>query len=378
MRAIVAAAFALMLMSPAHAADYYYSDVAYDWTGVYGGVHAGFVQANVTVDQNKVPIDGLDVSYERDFNGFVGGALGGVNFQAGSFVFGLDMDFGGVAADGEGTAHGKGTVNGEDIEEDIRFQHGIDWAAHVRGRLGFALDRLLVYGAGGLAIADFDVQSSRGVQGNNRLDDGGHATGWSAGGGLEYAATDNLLVRAEFLHDEYTDEKGICGLILGCNNFEVGFTDNIVRLGVSWKFMGGMAFGSESNPRSFSGGGAGIGSGASPGAGSSIGAPLGLSTPVLAAQSPLNTSTTGTPTQRTITGINQNEQLRTTPDAQLDATNPSGTSGKASDQPAGSTARSTDTATGRGAMDSNVDVDGPGQLSPPTAFELYGGRVPKP
>ena len=29
-------------------------------------------------------------------------------------------------------------------------------------------------------------------------------------------------------------------------------------------------------------------------------------------------------------------------------------------------------------MDSNVDVDGPGQLSPPTAFELYGGRVPKP
>lgn len=378
MRAIVAAAFALMLMSPAHAADYYYSDVAYDWTGVYGGVHAGFVQANVTVDQNKVPIDGLDVSYERDFNGFVGGAIGGVNFQAGSFVFGLDMDFGGVAADGEGTAHGKGTVNGEDIEEDIRFQHGIDWAAHVRGRLGFALDRLLVYGAGGLAIADFDVQSSRGVQGNNRLDDGGHATGWSAGGGLEYAATDNLLVRAEFLHDEYTDEKGICGLILGCNNFEVGFTDNIVRLGVSWKFMGGMAFGSESNPRSFSGGGAGIGSGASPGAGSSTGAPLGLSTPVLAAQSPLNTSTTGTPTQRTITGINQNEQLRTTPDAQLDATNPSGTSGKASDQPAGSTARSTDTATGRGAMDSNVDVDGPGQLSPPTTFELYGGRVPKP
>ena len=181
-------------------------------------------------------------------------------------------------------------------------------------------------------MADFDVKSSRGVQGNNQLDDGGHATGWSAGGGLEYAATDNLLVRAEFLHDEYTDEKGICGLILGCNNFEVGFTDNIVRLGVSWKFMGGMAFGAESNPRSFSGGGA------SPGGGS-FGAPLGLSTSGIAAQSPLTTSTsTGTPRQRTITGINQNEQLRTTPDAQLDATNPSGTSGKASDQTAGSTA----------------------------------------
>ena len=49
MRKIVAAVFALMLASPAYAGDYF-DDVAYDWTGVYGGVHAGFVQANVNVD----------------------------------------------------------------------------------------------------------------------------------------------------------------------------------------------------------------------------------------------------------------------------------------------------------------------------------------
>ena len=115
MRAIVAAAFALMLMSPAHAADYYYSDVAYDWTGVYGGVHGGFIQANVSVEGRGQTIGGhpiidpLKLSYDRDFDGFVGGALGGVNFQAGSFVFGLDMDFGGVVADGGGTEHVEGT-----------------------------------------------------------------------------------------------------------------------------------------------------------------------------------------------------------------------------------------------------------------------------
>ena len=147
MRAIVAAAFALMLASPAYASDYY-SDVAYDWTGVYGGVHAGFIQANINVDgrprtiQGQPSIDDLELSYERDVDGFVGGALGGVNFQAGSFVFGLDMDFGGVAADGSGSEHLEGT------EENVRFQHGMDWNAHVRGRLGFALDRVLVYGAG--------------------------------------------------------------------------------------------------------------------------------------------------------------------------------------------------------------------------------------
>jgi outer membrane immunogenic protein len=253
MRAIVAAAFAVMLASSAHASDYY-SDVAYDWTGVYGGVHAGFIQANVTIDARSQLIEGqtsadrLDLSYERDVDGFVGGALGGVNFQAGSFVFGLDMDFGGVVADGEGTEHVEGTE--EDVR--IRFEHGIDWNAHVRGRLGFALDRVLFYGAGGLAIADFDVKSNRSLQSDNDLDDGGHATGWSAGGGLEYAVTDNLLIRAEYLHDEYSGEGNgsgrgekfvVCDVTnVLCDNFEVGLTDNIFRVGVSWKFMGGMAF----------------------------------------------------------------------------------------------------------------------------------------
>jgi outer membrane immunogenic protein len=240
--AVVAAVFALVLVSPAEASDYFTDVAPYDWTGVYGGVHAGFIRANITVEGQArtvegQPIDELDLSYERDFDGFVGGALGGVNFQAGSFVFGLDMDFGGVVADGEGTEHVKGT------EEDIRFQHGMDWTAHIRGRLGFALDRVLVYGAGGLAIADFDVKSNRSLQSENDLDDGGHATGWSVGGGIEYAVTDHLLVRAEFLHDEYSDEEfAVCDVTMVCDNFDVGFTDNIFRIGVSWKFMSGMAF----------------------------------------------------------------------------------------------------------------------------------------
>jgi outer membrane immunogenic protein len=217
--AIVAAAFALVLASPAKASDYLTDIAPYDWTGVYGGLHAGFIQANASVESR-------DVNFDRDFDGFVGGVLGGVNFQAGNVVFGLDMDFGGVAAD-EGT----------DKADDVRFQHGMDWVAHIRGRLGYALDRLLLYAAGGLAIADFDVKA------NNGLDDGGHATGWSVGGGLEYALTDNVLVRAEFLHDEYPEEQTqVCSVTLVCTKFDVDFSDNIFRVGASWKFMSGMAF----------------------------------------------------------------------------------------------------------------------------------------
>src|SRR5262249_16842293 len=148
----------------------------------------------------------------------------------GNIVFGLDMDFGGTATD-----DGTDKIRGRDTADDIRFEHGMDWVAHVRGRLGYALDRLLIYAAGGLAGADFDVKA------NNGLDDGGHATGWSVGGGLEYAITDNVLVRAEFLHDDYTDEKvPVCDVTLVCTNFRDSFSDNIFRIGASWKFMGGM------------------------------------------------------------------------------------------------------------------------------------------
>ena len=314
MRNIVAAASVLLLVSPAHAADYF-DGVAYDWTGVYGGVHAGFIQANVNVDAQTRFIEGepttdrLNLSYERDVDGFVGGALGGVNFQAGNFVFGLDMDFGGVAAgDGDGTAHAKGTVGGEVIEEDIHFQHGMDWNAHVRGRLGFAMDRVFVYGAGGLAIADFDVKSNRGLQSDQDIDDGGHATGWSAGGGLDYAVTDNLLVRAEYLHDDFIEEGGICHTIANdcLDNVKVDFTNNIFRVGVSWKFGGGMAFDGETSSS------AGL---TSSSAGLTLGtAATGSAIPISVAQGPL--PSIAPQTLRSTTGLIQDQQMLNRPQDQ--------------------------------------------------------------
>ena len=53
--AIVAAAFALVLASPAKASDYFADVAPYDWTGVYGGVHAGFVQAMSPSTRTKSP-----------------------------------------------------------------------------------------------------------------------------------------------------------------------------------------------------------------------------------------------------------------------------------------------------------------------------------
>jgi len=119
--------------------------------------------------------------------------------------------------------------------------------------------------------------------------------------------------------------------------------------------------------------------------GGATGAPLGPATPGTAAQSPLNPTTpASTPIQRSVTGVNQNEQLSTTPTAPSDTT-ATGTGDMPSDAPAGSTTTRTrvgpGTATGRVPKDTNADVasgvEGPGQLSRPTAFELHSGRVPR-
>jgi hypothetical protein len=131
------------------------------------------------------------------------------------------------------------------------------------------------------------------------------------------------------------------------------------------------------------GGAGGVGGGA--GGAGAIGAPSGPATPGTAAQSPqLATTPSGTPIRRSATGVNQNDQLRTTPGAATDTTD-TGTGNMSGDAPAGSTTTRTrlgpGTATGRVPKDSNADVasgvEGPGQLSRPTAFELHSGRVPK-
>lgn len=63
-----------------------------------------------------------------------------------------------------------------------QFDRGVEWFGTVRGRLGNAVDKVLLYGTGGFAYG----ASGRG--------DGEIRTGWVGGGGIEYAlAIDNVL-----------------------------------------------------------------------------------------------------------------------------------------------------------------------------------------
>jgi outer membrane immunogenic protein len=179
LRSIAFGCAAVLIGSSAHAADLE-PPAPYDWSGPYVGLHAGYLWGDVDIDEEETVTGTID--------GFIGGALAGFAVQYDPFVLGIEGDIGWTDADGEG---------GQQIEYD--YSYDLNWNAHIRGLLGFAFDRGLIFLAGGFAYADFDVDQ-------NVETLGGSYYGWTIGGGINYAFTDNLIGRVEYLHDEFGEE----------------------------------------------------------------------------------------------------------------------------------------------------------------------------
>lgn len=223
--ASIGAGFAAIMFSTASvfAADVEPVAQSYDWSGAYIGLHAGYLWAKVDYDEPDFP----DSSLNRKDEAFIGGLYLGYNHQMDSLVAGIEGDFGlgGIDID-----------NNEDAFFNSYTAFESDWNAHIRARLGFAMDRVLVYLAGGLAIADLEIDDT---------DDGyGKVTnthlGWTIGGGIEYAVSENLLVRAEYLYDDYGREGGE---ISGPNpaadyDVDADMSASTVRLGIAYIFSG--------------------------------------------------------------------------------------------------------------------------------------------
>jgi outer membrane immunogenic protein len=211
-RLITCAGAAMLIASSAYAADIE-APAAYDWSGPYIGLHAGYLWGDVDVDEDEVP-----AASGGNIDGFVGGVLAGFNYQWDPLVLGIEGDFGFTDVDGNGVA----------APPDDDFSYELNWNAHVRGRLGFALDRILIFAAGGLAIADLDIDQDEPTQTK-----GTTYYGYSIGGGIDYALTDEIIVRAEYLHDEYDEED----YSENGEDYTADLTTDTVRGALIWKFM---------------------------------------------------------------------------------------------------------------------------------------------
>jgi opacity protein-like surface antigen len=178
-----------------------------DWSGFYAGAHFGYLFGHTRIEENET------LTELGPTNGVIGGVLGGYNWQSGALVLGIDADI------GWSNAHGTGEMTHE-------FSYDINWTAHVRGRLGYAVDHWLIFAAGGLAVADASVQQV------TTTVEGGKYFGWSIGGGVDYAFTRNLIGRIEYLYDDF----GHKDYSFDGDPYRVFLTGQTVRGALTWKF----------------------------------------------------------------------------------------------------------------------------------------------
>jgi outer membrane immunogenic protein len=183
----------------------------YDWTGFYAGVTAGASGNNSEIDQeySYVSIDRHDEVSERFDNNqtaFTGGALLGYNYQISNVVLGIETDLNYLGfSDVQKRSGSYYVIEPWNVDATYKGKAHLDanWYGTLRGRLGYAMDNLLIYGTGGLAYggikAGGDLEISTSLGG---MEWDGHNTstklGWALGGGLEYGLN-RWTLGAEYL-----------------------------------------------------------------------------------------------------------------------------------------------------------------------------------
>lgn len=183
----------------------------FTWTGFYIGVNGGY-----GFGKSKW----TDLTSAFDVKGGMAGGTLGYNWQYGQFVYGVE-------GDGDWSAM-RGTADPTACGPTCRTRS--DFLSTVRGRVGIAMDRFMPYATGGVAIGNLRADVLPGFDGVDQT-----RTGWTAGGGGEYAFAPNWSVKAEYLFVNLgkTGCSTVCGLAAGNN---VGFTSNVVRGGINYHF----------------------------------------------------------------------------------------------------------------------------------------------
>jgi outer membrane immunogenic protein len=202
----------------------------YNWGGVYVGINGGYGFGNSNWDFSSIV--GFPASTGNfDINGpLVGGTIG-ANFQTGQFVFGVEAD--GDWTDIKGSA---GVCN------PFTCQTSNDWLATLRGRVGYAIDRVLFYGTAGGAAGDVKATFSGTFPapvGAFSISSNSSEFGWTAGAGVEYAVTNNLTAKVEYLFVDLGNGSLSCPVATcGVPSVPVSFEANLVRAGLNYKFGG--------------------------------------------------------------------------------------------------------------------------------------------
>ncbi|MCK1524323.1 MULTISPECIES: outer membrane beta-barrel protein [unclassified Bradyrhizobium] len=249
-------------------------DPGYNWSGFYVGGNVGYswgrerddgtltgvssaqvfrtagptpVGAPVVTVLGAVPVWG-----RSNVDGVIGGGQFGYNWQQSNWLVGLEADL--QASDEKSTGTICVAVGCPAGSALFPANYKLDWFGTVRGRVGWlASPRILLYATGGLAYGHLDASAPA-----VGIGWGGTNAGWTVGAGGEFAIDRSWSVKVEYLYMDLGSFNGASASAttvtnalntpgVGFNtvttttttaNFGTRFTDNIVRVGVNYRFSG--------------------------------------------------------------------------------------------------------------------------------------------
>ena len=198
----------LFMATAASSADYQtpYSPST-DWSGLYGGVYLGGTTGEVTGDDR--PWGGLLV--EKDtMSGLSGGLFLGWNAQSNQWIYSVEAEA------------GLSSSNGETVILGVEVKEKSLWTVRLRARAGYLITpNTLLYAAGGLSVADMDIDTDSAVAGDDRAT----MFGWTLGAGLEAKISETMRARIEYIYDDFSDAT----MFASVGNVEVGADRHTVR-----------------------------------------------------------------------------------------------------------------------------------------------------
>ena len=196
----------------------------YNWTGAYAGGFVGAIGGNADWSYQSVPPFSNGVNTSTSLAGILAGGTFGYNLQTGSWVTGVEADLGWTNAGGGKSAP---------CPSGFLFtcEASMNWLSTVTGRLGYAFNRLMVYGKGGLAIGEMTASSvfnprtlnldaSQTAPAATAFSASDTAVGWTIGGGFEFALAQNWSAKAELMYFD-----------LGQKTYQLDAPVNIARSG---------------------------------------------------------------------------------------------------------------------------------------------------
>ena len=223
----------------------------FSWTGFYVGLNAGGGWNERTGDHFCVTPGGVlagvgcsvSVNGTVEASGALAGGQIGYNWQTGSIVWGGEADIQWSGIKGSSAFNlacclpvtappGFAATSSQDLQ----------WFGTVRGRLGVAVaERGLIYGTAGLIYGEEAISFSAVAPGITYARAASSIrTGWTAGGGFEYAFTNNLSGKVEGLY--YDMGRQTISFTSPATNFTLNnsfkYTGVMARAGLNWKFGG--------------------------------------------------------------------------------------------------------------------------------------------